>query len=98
MTTNAIVATVAGDWVDLHAGASLPTGTALTIQIKTQGRTNVVFVDSTAKPTGDVDTAGGLETNGAFAVVNSSPMAGESTWARLRSDAGTETVNISVQD
>ena len=98
MTTNAIVATVPGDWVDLHAGAILATGTALTLQIKGQARTSVVFVDSTAKPTGDVDTAGGLETNGAFAVVSSSPMAGESTWARLRSDAGVQSVNISVQD
>jgi len=94
MTTNAVVAVDNTDWVDLHAGASIAAGTALVCQIKSSINTSVLFVDATTKPTGTVDTAGGLETKGAKDTVSTSPDAGEVTWCRTRTDS----VNISVQD
>ena len=94
MTTNAIVAVDASDWVDLHAGASIASGTSIICQIKTTSNTNVVFVDQITKPTGTVDTAGGLETIGAKETVTATPDTSEVTWCRTRKGP----VNVSVQD
>ncbi len=94
MTTNAIVAVDDTDWVDLHAGASIASGTSIVCQIKTTSDTNVVFVDQTTKPVGTVDTAGGLETLGAKETVTATPDTGEVTWCRTRKGS----INVSVQD
>lgn len=94
MTINAVVSIDNTDWTDLHAGASIASGTALVCQLKSSSNTAILFVDATTKPTGTVDTAGGLETNGAKDIVSTSPDVGEVTWARTRVDG----INISVQD
>lgn len=94
MTVNAVVSIDNTDWTDLHAGASIASGTALVCQIKSSTNAAVLFVDATTKPTGTVDTAGGLETNGAKDIVSTTPDTGEVTWARTRRNS----VNISVQD
>ncbi|MEE8263255.1 MAG: hypothetical protein V3R83_12405 [Gammaproteobacteria bacterium] len=94
MTVNAVVSIDNTSWTDLHAGASIASGTALVCQLKSSIITAVLFVDATTEPTGTVDTAGGLETNGAKDVISTAPDAGEVTWARTRVGG----INISVQD